>query len=220
MGGAVTAALARNWMVAAAAFSCFALFAMTALAQGSIGPRGEVLDAEPYTVQPGDTLVVSVLEDPALDAEVLVLPDGRISLPMAGTINAAGMTPQRIEAIVRDRLRANFVESPNVTVRVTSLSPEDDLLEVFVVGEVARPGRYEYEPESPITVIKALSLAGGPGPFAARHRIQVRELVGEIETLRIFDYDAFEDGEIATSHDLGLLPDGAVIVVPERALFE
>ncbi len=89
-----------------------------------------------------------------------------------------------------------------------------------MLGEVARPGFYQYDPAEPITVIKALALAGGIGPFAARERIQVRELVGETQVLRLFDYEAFEEGQIASSRDLEVLSDGAVIVVPERGLFE
>ena len=91
---------------------------------------------------------------------------------------------------------------------------------VFVLGEVATPGRFEYDPEKPISVLKALSLAGGLGPFAARGRIQVREVRGETETMRLFDYDGVEDGLINSALALDPLQDGAIIVVPERGLFE
>lgn len=179
-------------------------------------------EAAPYRLQPGDTILVSVLEDPELDREVLILPDGRISLPVAGSMVAAGSTPAELEGIIRGLLRANFVKPPSVTVAVRSLAPEDesDLNEVFVLGEVASPGRFEYDPEKPISVLKALSLAGGLGPFAARSRIQVREVRGETETMRLFDYDGVEDGLINSARALDPLQDGAIIVVPERGLFE
>ncbi len=210
-------AFAQSWAWLATALAV--LGASTALAQNTATDT-------PYTLRPGDVIVVNVLEDAELDREVLLLPDGRISLPVAGTIKADGRTPQQLASIIRARLRRNFVEAPNVTVSVSSLAEvaevEDELetVEVFVLGEVTRPGRYEYDQENPITIIKALSLAGGLGPFAARSRIQVRELEGDTETLRLFDYAAFEDGQIATSGDLDELRDGAVIVVPERGLFE
>ena len=178
--------------------------------------------ADPYLLEPGDTIQVSVLEDPVLDRQVLILPDGQISLPAIGPLRAAGLSPASLEQVIRSALMANFVEPPTVTVSVITLADEDDeeTNEVFVLGEVGTPGRFEYEEDKPITVLKALSLAGGLGPFAARQRIQVRELVEGTEVLRIFDYDAVEDGLINTDRDLATLADGAVIVVPERGLFE
>jgi polysaccharide export outer membrane protein len=194
---------------------CIAVLGPAALGQTTMPAE----TAEPYTLRPGDVAVVNVLEDPTLDSQVLVLPDGTISLPMAGTIQAAGLTPEQLSELVQERLRANFVEPPNVRVGVSAVGT---LLqsEVYVLGEVNNPGLYQYDPEEPITVIKALALAGGVGPFAARERIQVRELVGETQVLRLFDYEAFEEGEISSSRDLEVLSDGAVIVVPERGLFE
>ena len=196
-----------------------ALLIMLGFAQGPA-----LAQSDPYLLRPGDTIVVSVLEDPELDSQVLILPDGRISLPVAGTIVAAGRSPQALAQIVRSRLSKNFVQPPNVTITVSALAEEEEdetlLNEVYVLGEVARPGRYEYDPEEPIDVLKALSLAGGVGPFAARDRIQVRERIDETETLRVFDYEAVEDGILTTPRDLAMLPNGAVIVVPERGLFD
>ncbi len=180
---------------------------------------------ERYVLQPGDVIAISVLEDPLLDRQILVAPDGRIALPLAGTIKAEGLTAEQLQRAVQKRLRKNFVERPNVTVAlVSTVEEEDELREVYVLGEVTRPGRYEYDSEKSITVLQALTLAGGPGPFAATERIQVREVVSanapETETLRLFNYEAAQDGLLNTSRDLSALEDGAVIVVPERGLFE
>ncbi|MEL6792603.1 MAG: SLBB domain-containing protein, partial [Pseudomonadota bacterium] len=131
-------------------------------------------------------------------------------------------------AMIRSRLRSTFVEAPNVTVSVVSVAApiaeeeEEEIVtaEVYVLGEVASPGRYEYDSAEPITVIEALTLAGGLGPFAARARIQVRERVDGAEALRLFDYESFEEGRLASPADLTNLSDDAVIVVPERRLFE
>jgi len=183
-------------------------------------------DAEPYRLRPGDSISVHVFEDPELNAQTLILPDGRVSLPLTGTLRAAGQTPRQLEQIVRARLRSIFVDPPTVTVGVLSLAEveedeeEDTMFEIFVLGEVGEPGRYEYLEEQPITILKALSLAGGLGPFAARKRIQIREMNEGTETLRVFDYDAVEEGVLNTPPDLSLLSDGAIIVVPERGLFE
>ena len=197
------------------------LLALTVLA----GPRGALAqdDAGPYLLQPGDTVSVTVLEDPLLDRQVLVAPDGRISLPLAGSIIAAGRTPAQLAGVVRGRLRSRFVDPPTVTaslLAVGAVGEETLRNEVYVLGEVTRPGRYEYDPEAPITVLEALTLAGGPSPFAATARIQIRERAEEGERLRLFDYEAVEDGAAAAVPDLSELADGAVIIVPERGLFE
>ncbi|MEM9097669.1 MAG: polysaccharide biosynthesis/export family protein [Pseudomonadota bacterium] len=181
-------------------------------------------DEGPYLLAPGDTIDVTVLEDPELNRTVLVRPDGKVALPIAGTLTAEGRSPEQLMRVIRSRLSSNFIEPPNVTVSLTSLGTEDEeedeTLSVYILGEVARPGRYDYEDDETLNVLQALTLAGGPGPFAARKRIQVREVVEDTETLRLFDYDAAEDGLLNTSQDLADLTDEAVIIVPERGLFE
>lgn len=177
---------------------------------------------ERYVLQPGDVIAVSVLEDPLLDRQILIAPDGRVALPLAGTIKADGLTAEQLQRTIQNRLRKNFVERPNVTVALVSTTEDaqDAMREIYVLGEVTRPGRYEYDSEKTITVLQALTLAGGVGPFAATERIQVREIVSTTETLRLFNYEAAQDGLLNNSRDLSALQDGAVIVVPERGLFE
>lgn len=179
-----------------------------------------------YRLRPGDTIQITVLEDPELDSQVLLPPDGHISMPLVGTFRASGRTTDALQSVIRSRLRGKFVQLPNVTVSLLSLAEIDeeeetaDLAVIYVLGEVTRPGRYEYDLEEPINVMNALTLAGGLGPFAARTRIQVREQIAQTETLRLFDYDAVEDGLINTARNLTALSDGAIIIVPERGLFE
>jgi len=167
---------------------------------------------------------ISVLEDPLLDRQTLIAPDGRIALPLAGSLKAEGHTPAQLQGMVRQRLRSHFVKPPTVTVSLVSLgtAAAEAILsrEVYVLGEVKSPGLYKYDAETTITVLQALTLAGGLGPFAANGRIQVRETEGETQTLRLFDYEAVEDGLVNTPRDLQALGDGAIIVVPERGLFE
>lgn len=194
------------------------------LLPGAGGALAQSDDDGPYKLKPGDVLSVTVLEDPLLDRQVLVAPDGKISLPLAGSLTAEGRTPDEMAGLVRGRLRSRFVDPPTVTVSLLSVGPEDPdektRGEVYVLGEVARPGRYEYDSETPITVLEALTLAGGPSAFAAVTRIQVRERTEEAETMRLFDYEAVADGGRVAPADLAALADGAIIIVPERGLFE
>jgi polysaccharide biosynthesis/export protein len=183
---------------------------------------------DPYQLQAGDIVEITVIEDPNLNRRVLIGPDGRISLPLAGSVVAAGRTLGQVEATIQSSLAGNFVRPPTVSASLVALGPpplpeleeeEIELFSVYVLGEVQRPGRYDYESEKPISALQALALAGGPSIFADRDAIQIRNLEeGGAEKIRIFDYDAVEEGlggTLATT-----LSDGAIIVVPERGLFD
>lgn len=175
--------------------------------------------AQDFEIAPGDSLSITVLEDPGLNREVLVRPDGKISLPLAGTVQAAGLTPEALQKAVQRALGRDFVQPPTVTVSLSALGRDNLQQErtvIYVIGQVANPGRYEVEP--PIDALQALALSGGAGPFAARQRIQIRRTVNGVETVTFFNYDLVESG--ATPLARVRLEDGDVIVVPERGLFE
>ncbi len=183
--------------------------------------------AEEYTLQPGDIVEITVLEDSNLNRRVLVGPDGNIAMPLAGTIQAGGRTLAAMQNAIASRLRGQFVLPPSVTASLVALGPPGgaggaaavvDLSTVYILGEVQRPGRYDYKAETPITVLQALALAGGPGVFAARSRIQVREPGDSGDTVHTFDYAAIENGRSAEAPPI--VQNGAVIVVPEKGLFE
>jgi len=184
-------------------------------------PTDLVFGDQPYRLRPGDVIQVSVLEDGSLDRQLLVQPDGRIALPLAGAIDADGLTPDEVERAIRGRLAADVIEPPTVTVSLVSLAPgvleEETFPTIYVTGQVNAPGRYQIQ--GPVTALQALAIAGGPGVFAATERIQVRRVNDEgAETVFIFDYDAVEEGR--PSGGLLELDDGDVLVVPERGLFE
>ena len=191
------------------------------------GPRAWAQEEGAYRLQPGDVIEITVIEDPNLNRRVLIGPDGRIQLPLAGAIVAADRSLGQVQSAIQAGLAGNFVRPPTVTAALVALAPaglpeleeEIELYSVYVLGEVNRPGRYDYESDKPISVLQALALAGGPGIFADRDEIQVRGLAeGGAETVRIFDYDAVEKGLGAAL--AVTLADGAIIVVPERGLFD
>lgn len=170
-----------------------------------------------YRIQPGDTLAITVLEDETLNRETLVLPDGRISVPLAGSIRAGGNTVGSVENTIADRLAANFAVRPSVFVSVTSVDEDGLTFPVYILGEVTAPGIQEVE--SGTTLLQAIALAGGPDRFAATRRIQLRrtDASGQ-EKLYLFDYRAVERG--GSIQSMITLREGDVIIVPERRLFE
>jgi len=195
------------------------LFAMLLLAITPLTAQAQII-----TLKPGDTLNVSVLQDPKLDRSVVIDPNGEIAFPLAGHIKAEGLTPHRLEKILRTRLLRNYKDGDlDVTVALANAAreqvPEEDLKpKIFVTGEVLRPGPYNVRQAT--NLVQAIALAGGLGPYAARRRIQVRrggEGGGE-EVIFNFDYRAYESGADLQGN-IPLKP-GDVILVPERGLFE
>jgi polysaccharide biosynthesis/export protein len=171
-----------------------------------------------YRIQPGDQLAITVLEDDTLNREVLVLPDGSISVPLAGTIQAAGRSVDSVENTIADRLASNFAVRPSVFVSVVAVNELGLTFPIYVVGQVLEPGVREVEAGT--TLLQAIALSGGLDRFAATKRIQLRRrdpATGQ-ERLYIFNYRAVERGGAIES--MITMREGDVIIVPERRLFE
>ena len=186
-------------------------FAVAAHAQGA------------FTVRPGDTLAIEVLEDPQLNREVLVLPDGSINFPFAGSLRVAGRSVSQVESAIESAIAPNFASTPNVFVTVQTLrdTDEDDdgpMIDVFFLGEVNAPGAQEVPRGT--TFLQALAVGGGLTPFAAEKRVQLRRIspkTGRSQLVKI-NYRALTRGA-GISRDI-VLSDGDVILVPSRGLFE
>jgi len=175
--------------------------------------------AQAQTLKPGDTLSISVMQDSKLDRNVVIDPSGQIAMPLAGHIRADGLTPQALENVIKNRLRSNYKDdSLDVSVALTnSAVPEEDLKpKIFITGEILRPGSYVVRQKT--TLMQAIALAGGLGPFAAKRRIMVRRRGGPGEDIFMFDYRAYEAGQDLEGNIT--LRAGDVIMVPERGLFE
>jgi polysaccharide export outer membrane protein len=171
-----------------------------------------------YRIQPGDQLQITVLEDETLNRQLLVTPDGRISVPLAGTVQVSGQTVDAVESTIADRLASNFAVRPNVFVALSSVDETAGLYTVYVLGQVNGPGPIQVEQGT--TLLQALALAGGPARFAANKRIQLRRTdpsTGQ-EKLYLFNYKAVERG--GSIQSMIALREGDVIIVPERHLFE
>lgn len=180
-----------------------------------------------YTIQPGDTLRIEVLEDPTLNRSVLVLPDGRFSFPFAGSVRAGGRSVDQVRQSVAAGIASNFAVSPNVFVAVNALRPKEPAvpkaeepaptIDVYFLGEVGAPGMKELQPGT--TVLQAFASAGGFTRFAAQKRVQLRrtDRHGK-QVVYTINYRALADGAVM-SRDM-VLRSGDVILVPERRLFE
>lgn len=177
-----------------------------------------------YVIRPGDTLQIEVLEDPGLNRSVLVLPDGTINFPMAGTVGARGRSVSEVQQNLSTALAPNFAAAPNVYVSVGSLAQSaprssSRLMDVYAIGEIERPGRAEVDPGT--TLLQFLAEAGGPTVFAAEKRIELHRTdsrTGAVSTY-LFDYTMPAGGGGGISGGTRLAP-GDVVKVPQRRLFE
>lgn len=179
-----------------------------------------------YNIRSGDTLAVEVLEDPSLNRSLLVLPNGTITFPFAGSVQAGGQSPDAVAGAIASRISSNFASEPTVFVTVQSLRPRVEAqapqigptIDVYMLGEIGAPGLKRIERGT--TVLQALAISGGFTRFAATKRILLRRSnisTGE-QTVSRINYKAIASGASVGS-DI-VLADGDVIIVPERRLFE
>ena len=119
-----------------------------------------------YVIGSEDVLAINVWKEPEISRTVPVRPDGKITLPLVGDVQASGLTPEKLEGTLRDGLKA-YVASPEVTVIVQEVKS----LKFNIVGEVSRPGSYPLS--KPMTVLDAIAVGGGLRDFAKATRIYV-----------------------------------------------
>lgn len=162
-------------------------------------------DTDTYIVQPGDILQVSVWKEKDLQAELAVRPDGGLNFPLVGDITAAGKTVDQIQKDIATKL-TKYVPDPVVTVVVKQSAG----YKIYVVGKVNRPG--EFVANRNMDVMQALSLAGGPTPFASLNKIKIlRRVNGEMKAIP-FKYSRVEKGESLEQNII--LQGGDTVVVP------
>ena len=172
--------------------------------------RGMSVPPTEFLIGPEDVLVVTVWRNQELSKEVIVRPDGKISLPLIGDIVAAGLTAQALSKQIADGL-VEFMSTPTVSVQVKEINS----YHVFVVGEVSRPGKIPLK--SFTSVIQGISLAGGFTTFASRNNVHVLRMVknGQGEPRQVMIPVPYTD--IVKGRNLEanfILKAGDVIVVP------
>ncbi len=172
--------------------------------------RGGAL-VESFQIGVDDTLQISVWRNPELSVSVPVRPDGKISVPLIGDVQAGGLTPQELSQNIRQKLSA-FVREPIVTVIVTSVRSAEFLNRVRLTGAVRAPRSLPHR--RGMTVLDAVLEVGGVNDFAAPNRTKLyRKVGGKVEVYDIKLGDILTEGELGTN---ALLQPGDVLVVPER----
>ena len=158
----------------------------------------EALEAQAVAspvLQPGEKIGVNVYGEPTLTGDYLIDPSGLVSLPLAGTIKAAGLTQQQFERDLEERFGSKYLKDPKITVSIVEFRP------FYILGEVEKPGAYPYL--GGLNVLNAIALAGGATYRASQSRILIQHL-GE-SAMREYD----------PSKPIPILP-GDILQLPRR----
>ncbi|MDP9128211.1 MAG: polysaccharide biosynthesis/export family protein, partial [Pseudomonadota bacterium] len=163
-----------------------------------------------YVINPGDVLQVTVWKEEGLDQEVLVLPDGTINYPLIGSMSVQGRTTSEVQQSIKEKL-TKLIPDASVTVVIKAALGHT----VNVIGQVTKPG--ELVMGHRLTVMQALSAAGGLTPYASESRIIILRHEGGKEISIPFPYSDVISGS-DLDKDIVLRP-GDVVVVPTAGLF-
>ena len=161
--------------------------------------------SEVYYISPEDVLSISVWREDELQRELTVRPDGGITFPLIGDVQAVGLTTDQLREVIRTKISA-YVPEAVVSVAVVSASG----LKVFVTGKVNRPGQFlvgRY-----VDVLQAITLAGGLTPFANSKNIRILRRTDQGDKIFNFNYAQVERGEELSQNIV--LRAGDTVIVP------
>ena len=165
----------------------------------------QTLASRTYVIGDGDLLGINVWNEPDFKQSLPVRPDGRITLPLIGPVQAAGKTPLQLQNAIATML-LNYIHNPNVTVMVLKINSRT----FNILGRVAKPGSYPLAGK--ITVLDAIAEAGGFTPFAKEKHIYVLRHTAQGKDVRIrFNYSQIIKGKHPERNIL-LQPQDTVVV--------
>lgn len=168
----------------------------------AVVPRGV---SDDYLIGSGDTLQVSVWKEPELSVpSAVVRPDGRITVPLMKEVEVAGLTQRQAEDLIAAGL-GKFITDPNVTVVIAAITSK----KIYVIGAVRREGTLPYT--YGMTVMQALSEAGGLNDYAKRKKIYILRTESGREYRLDFNYDEVVKGE-RMEQNIVLLPNDTLVI--------
>ena len=157
-----------------------------------------------YVIGPGDVLSVDVWKEAELSKQVSVRLDGHVSLPLVNDVEAAGLTCTELRNQLMEKYE-NFVEAPEVSVTVV----ESRSKRIYILGKVNKPG--EYLLQKKMTIVQAISVAGGLGEWADEENIKLIRKINGVERTFLVDYGAIVSGQDLTQN-IFLQPDDTIFV--------
>jgi polysaccharide biosynthesis/export protein len=171
----------------------------------SLGAVAAIAVPPEYVIGPNDTLSVVFWRDKDMSADVVVRPDGNITLPLLNDIQAAGLTPDQLRERILGEAR-RYIEDPSPTVVVKEINSR----KMFITGMVEKPGPYPIN--GPTTVLQLIAIAGGLKEFADGKKILVMRTDNGRQVAYTFDYREMLKGR-NLRQNIELKP-GDTVVVP------
>lgn len=179
--------------------------AAAGVAQPAARPQQAVTPPADYIIGPDDILTIAYWREKDLSADVVVRPDGKVSLPLVNDIQAAGMTPDQLRDAVQ-KAAGKYVTDPSVTIVVKQINSR----KVFVTGSVNKPGPVQMNDS--MTVLQMLAMAGGLTEFANEKKILILRTERGQPQIYKFNYKDVREGK-SLQQNIVLKP-GDTIVVP------
>ena len=167
-----------------------------------------------YRINPGDQIEIYVWGEERLQRQVKVLPDGTMAFPLVGQLTAAGLLPRQLETLIAERLQPQYRgQVPQVTVSVVAPTG----LQFSVMGKVRTPGTFS--PGRYVNLLEALSLAGGPAPFANLDNVVIyrkgpAEAISTVKVRLAPYFKAGADVRVSGQDDVPAMQSGDTVVVP------
>lgn len=169
--------------------------------------RVNVAWAQEYCLGPGDILNIGVWGYQELEMkEVVVRPDGKISFPIVGEVEATGITAGQLTDLLTQGL-SNYVKDPKVTVNLFKLRT----IRVYVLGEVIKPGLYEMEKQH--NLLDAISMAGSYTKDAAKKKVQIIRKDQTGEPVKVNLFNLLRKGDMTQNYALN---DGDVVYLSDN----
>jgi polysaccharide biosynthesis/export protein len=191
----------RSWWVITAFSGCLLLSACasspeTPLAVDLAAKNPQVSaygSSEEYRMGPGDLLRIDVFQAEQLSRKARVSLQGDISLPLIGTLHAAGLTSQQLETLLAQKLKDRYLQDPQVSVFIEEFTSQ----RVTIEGQVKKPGVYSLTGGN-ATLLQMIATAGGPEQIAATKKVQLFRVNADgTKETRFFDIEAIRDGQMA-----------------------
>ena len=160
-------------------------------------------------LQPNDVLEVMVYQEPDLTTKVTLDDRGMVALPLVGPVKLAGLTLEQATAKIRELYDKDYLVNPKVTIQVDQFA----VLRFTVLGQVQRPGSFEFPPNESLNLLEGLAMAGGYTRLAAPNKVTLqRNVNGEV---KVFHLDADVMARDKTNKPFQILP-GDTVTVEER----
>jgi polysaccharide biosynthesis/export protein len=178
--------------------------AMRTSASANVTPAAPVAPPSDYIIGPDDVLTVVFWKERDLSAEVVVRPDGKISLPMLNDLQAVGLKPEELAEVI-EKAAFKYIRDPQATVMVKQIKSR----KITVIGQVSKSGSYPLS--TGMTVLQAIGEAGGFTEDANKSDITIVRIENGVERRHKFNYNEVVKGK-KTQQNIRLVPGDTILV--------